>query len=166
MSAYDHSSQIAELKSKIKPIRFAMFTTIDEHGHLISRPMTNQEMDAEGNLWFFTSSQTDLWENIAAHPEVNLSFSEPQDNVYVSISGRAERVVDRAKIKSLWNPMVQAWYPHGPDDPHVVLVRVVGRTAEYWDSKAGKLVTLYEMARAVLTGTTPEDAGEHGKVTL
>lgn len=165
MSAYDHSSQIAELRERISPIRFAMFTTIDEHGKLISRPMTNQQMDNEGNLWFYTSTETDLWENIVAHPEVNLSFSEPGDHVYVSISGMAERVVDREKIKELWNPAVQAWYPHGPDDPHVMLVKVVTDTAEYWDSNASAMVQLYKMAKAVLTGTTP-DGGEHGKVNL
>ncbi len=165
MSAYDHSSQIADLKSKIKSIRFAMFTTIDEHGHLVSRPMTNQEMDSEGNLWFFTSSETDLWENIAAQPQVNLSFSEPEDSVYVSISGRAERVVDRAKIKEMWNPAVQAWFPAGPDDPHAMLVRVVSDSAEYWDSNASTMVQLYKMAKAVLTGTTP-DGGDHAKINL
>ena len=165
MSAYEHSSQVAELKSKIKSIRFAMFTTIDEHGHLISRPMTNQETDAEGNLWFYTSTSTDLWENIAAQPQVNLSFSEPADHVYVSISGRAERVVDREKIKAMWNPAVQAWYPHGPDDPHVMLVKVVSDSAEYWDSSASSMVQLFKMAKAVLTGTTPEE-GEHARINL
>ncbi|QYF92969.1 pyridoxamine 5'-phosphate oxidase family protein [Massilia sp. PAMC28688] len=165
MSAYDHSSQVAELKSKIKSIRFAMFTTIDEHGHLISRPMTNQETDAQGNLWFYTSTETDLWENIVAHPEVNLSFSEPADHVYVSISGRAERVVERDKIKAMWNSAVQAWYPHGPDDPHVVLIKVVSDTAEYWDSNASSMVQLFKMAKAVLTGTTP-DEGEHARINL
>ena len=165
MSAYDHSSQIAELKSKIKSIRFAMFTTVDEQGHLVSCPMTNQEMDVEGNLWFFTSSETDLWEHIAAHPEVNLSFAEPEDNVYVSVSGRAERVVDRDKIKEMWNPAVQAWFPHGSDDPQAMLVRVVSNSAEYWDSTASTMVQMYKMAKAVLTGTTPEDT-EHAKINL
>ena len=165
MSAYDHSTQVAEVKSRIQEIRFAMFTTIDAHGHLVSRPMTNQEMDADGNCWFFTSSQTDLWENIASQPQVNLSFSEPDDSVYVSISGRAERVVDREKIKAMWNPAVQAWFPAGPDDAHAMLVRVVSDTAEYWDSNSSSMVQLYKMAKAVLTGTTPE-AGEHGKVNL
>lgn len=165
MSAYAHSSQVAELTSKIKSIRFAMFTTIDQHGHLISRPMTNQETDAEGNLWFFTSTDTDLWENITTQPNVNLSFSEPADHVYVSISGRAERVVDREKIKAMWNPAVQAWYPAGPDDPHAVLVKVVSDTAEYWDSNANGMVQLFKMAKAVLTGTTP-DGGEHAHLKL
>ena len=165
MSAYEHSSHVAELKSKIKAIRFAMFTTIDASGNLVSVPMTNQDMDAEGNLWFFTSTQAELWENIVTHPEVNLSFAEPNDSVYVSISGRAERVVDRAKIHAMWNPAVQAWFPHGPDDPHAMLVRVVSGSAEYWDSSASSMVQLFNMAKAVLTGTTPASS-EHAKVDL
>lgn len=165
MSAYDHSGHVAELKSKIKSIRFAMFTTIDEQGHLVSRPMTNQEMDAEGDLWFFTSSETDLWQDIVTHPQVNLSFAEPEDSVYVSISGRAERVVDRDKIREMWNPAVQAWFPHGPDDPHAMLVRVVSNSAEYWDSNASTMVQMYKMAKAVLTGTTPEET-DHAKINL
>lgn len=165
----DHTISIsaAELSDKIKSIRFAMFATADAHGHLVSRPMTNQEMDRDGNLWFYTSTETDLWEDIVSRPEVNVAFAEPEDHLYVSVSGRAERVVDREKIKELWNPAVQAWYPHGPDDPHVVLVKVVTRTAEFWDSKGGKITQMFEMAKAVLTGTTPEkDAGEHGTVKL
>ena len=165
MSAYDHSGQIAELTSKIKSIRFAMFTTVDEQGHLVSCPMTNQEMDAEGNFWFFTSSESGLWQHIAAHPEVNLSFAEPGDSVYVSVSGRAERVVDRVRIENRWNPAVQAWFPLGPDDPHAMLVRVVSHSAEYWDATASTMVQLYNMAKAVLTGTTPDQTG-HARIDL
>ena len=165
MSAYDHSSQIADLKSRIKPIRFAMFTTINADAVLASRPMTSQDMDDEGNLWFYTSTTTQLWEDIVTNPQVNLSFSEPSENVYVSISGRAERVVEREKIRALWNPAVQAWYPHGPDDPHVMLVRVVPHAAEYWDSSASNMVQMFNMAKAVLTGSTPADS-EHAKLDL
>jgi general stress protein 26 len=165
MSAYDRATEVAEVKSRIKSIRFAMFTTVNAQGHLVSRPMTNQDMDAEGNCWFYTSTLTDLWESIVTQPQVNLSFSEPEDNVYVSISGRAERIVDRDQIKAMWNPAVQAWFPDGPDDPHAVLVRVVSGSAEYWDSDSTTMVQLFKMAKAVLTGTTPE-GGEHAKLDL
>jgi general stress protein 26 len=165
MSAYEHSSQVAELKAKIKPIRFAMFTTIDQHGHLVSRPMTVQDIDPDGHLWFYTATNTDLWQNIAAQPQVNVSFAEPADNVYVSVSGQAERVVDRARIRDLWSPAVQAWYPHGPDDPHVMLVRVISHTAEYWDAGASAMVQMYKIARAALTGSAP-DEGEHARLKL
>lgn len=165
MSHTNSHGQLAELASKIKSVRFAMFTTIDDHGHLISRPMTNQEMDDEGQLWFYTSSNTDLWENIVTRPQVNVAFSEPEEHLYVSVSATAERVVDRAKIKALWNAGVQAWFPNGPDDPHVMLIKVVPHAAEYWDSNGNAMVQLFKMAKAVLTGTTPEE-GDHGKIRL
>ena len=163
----EHSSQVAELAAKIKPVRFAMFTTVDQHGHLISQPMTNQEVDADGALWFFTNSNTDLWQNIASSPKVNVSFAEPDDSLYVSISGVAERVVDRDRIDALWNPMVAAWFPNGKDDPHVVLVKVVSKTVQYWDSKENKLTLMYEMAKAAITGKHPElDPADHGQIKL
>jgi general stress protein 26 len=161
------ASQVAELAAKLKPVRVAMFTTVDQHGHLTSQPMTSQDMDPEGGLWFYTSTHTDLWENIAARPNVNVSYAQPEESLYVSVSGTAERVVERAKIEELWNPMVAAWFPNGVDDPHLVLVRVAARTAEYWDSNASKMVQMLEIAKAAITGTTPEvDPGEHGKIKL
>jgi general stress protein 26 len=167
MSTTNASVQAAALAEKISSMRFAMFTTVDAHGHLISHPMTNQETDAEGALWFYTSTQAPLWQNIAVAPEVNVSFARPDESLYVSISGSAERVVDRERIRALWNPMVQAWFPHGPDDEHVVLVRVLPHSAEYWDSNDSKMVRLFQMAKAAVTGTTPEvDPGEHGMITL
>jgi general stress protein 26 len=158
---------IKDLSDRINAVRFAMFTTIDKHGHLTASPMTNQEMDPDGNLWFYTSNDSDLWENIAAEPEVNVSFAEPKDGLYVSVSGTAERVVERAKIKQLWNPLVQAWYPDGPDDPKVCLVRVAAHSAEYWDTASSKMVSLFAMAKAVLTGNQPRlDAEGHRKINL
>ena len=167
MSDTAHSNHVAELAARIKSVRFAMFTTVDQHGHLTSQPMTNQELDAEGALWFYTSTTTDLWENIGARPKVNLSFAEPADSLYVSISGTAERVVERARIRALWSPLVAAWFPNGVDDPHVALVRVVARTVQFWDSRDNKVTQAFEMAKAAITGTRPDiEPGEHGKITL
>ena len=163
-NATDNAAQLAD---KISAVRFAMFTTVDQHGHLVSHPMTKQDADEHGALWFYTSTHTDLWEHIAQTPEVNVSFAQPDDSLYVSVSGRAERVVDRERIKSMWNPMVSAWFPHGPDDPHVVLVRVWPHAAEYWDSNDSKMVRLFQVAKAAITGDKPDvDPSEHGTIKL
>jgi general stress protein 26 len=127
--------------------------------------MTIQRTDPNGAMWFYTSTLSALWENIAHHPEANLSFVDHEDSLYVSVSGIAERVVDRAQIQAMWNTIVQAWFPAGPDDEHAVLVRVVPHAAEYWDSNDSKMVRMFQIAKAALTGTTP-DAGEHGKIDL
>lgn len=166
MSSNYNRDHADALSSKIGSMRFAMFTTRDANGHLVSQPMTNQQIDQEGGLWFYTRSTTELWENIAHEPEVNVSFANSDDSTYVSVSGRAERVVDRNQIKALWNPMVQAWFPAGPEDEHVVLVRVMPHAAEYWDSNDSKMVRLFAMAKAAVTGSTPDVDGEHGTIRM
>jgi len=156
----------AALADRIGSLRFAMFTFRDQYDHLVSQPMTKQQIDAEGGIWFFVNSTSDLWESIAHQPEVNVSFSDADDSNYVSVSGRAERVVDRAQVEKMWNPMVQAWFPAGPGDQHAVLVRVDPHAAEYWDSNDSKMVRLFAMAKAAVTGTQPDVDAEHGTIKL
>ncbi|HZX27006.1 MAG TPA: pyridoxamine 5'-phosphate oxidase family protein [Telluria sp.] len=161
------SNQPAELSARIKSIRIAMFTSMDEHGFLVSYPMTNQDIDQDGYLWFFSSDESDLWQNVAANRNVNVSFSSADDNIYVSVSGHAEQVRDVARMKELWNPLVEAWFPRGLDDPHLGLIRVHAHTAEYWDAHGSRMVQLFRMAKAAVTGHPPKhDPGEHGTLHL
>jgi hypothetical protein len=71
-----------------------------------------------------------------------------------------------AKKKELWKPAVQAWFPEGAESPQNVLVKVVPDHAEYWDSKSNKLVQLFTMAKALATGSPPNDIGEHRTVAM
>lgn len=166
MSTQHAQAHAAALQDKIGAMRFAMFTTRDHNGHLVSQPMTKQQVDDEGGLWFYTRSTTELWDNIAQEREVNVSFADPDNSTWVSVSGTAERVVERARIHALWNPMVQAWFPSGPEDEHVVLVRVMPHAAEYWDANDSKMVRLFAMAKAAVTGTTPDMDADHGTIRM
>ncbi|QJE02297.1 pyridoxamine 5'-phosphate oxidase family protein [Massilia forsythiae] len=165
MTTHD-SSNIAEMASKISDVRFPMFVWQDQHGHLLSQPMTKEKVDDQGGIWFFTSTQTGLWNCIGPRPLVNLAFSEPDDSLYVSISGTAERVVDREKIRAMWNAGAQAWFPAGPDDEHAVLIRVDPHSAEYWDTHDSKMVQLFAMAKAAITGDKPDLDSDHKTVML
>ena len=166
MSAQHAQAHAAALSEKIGSMRFAMFTTRDQNGHLVSQPMTNQQVDGDGALWFYTRTTTELWDNIAHEPEVNVSFADPDNSTWVSVSGHAERVVERTRIHALWNPMVQAWFPAGPEDEHVVLVRVLPHAAEYWDANDSKMVRMFAMAKAAVTGTTPDVDADHGTIRM
>lgn len=166
MPTNDTLAHAAALSDRIGSMRFAMFTTRDQKGHLVSQPMTKQQVDDEGALWFYTRTTAELWENIVHEPEVNLSFADPDNSNWVSVSGRAERVVDRNRIHELWNSMVQAWFPAGPEDEHVVLVRVIPHAAEYWDANDSKMVRMFAMAKAAVTGNTPDMDSEHGTIRM
>lgn len=161
------SKQHDELSARIKSIRIAMFTTIDEHGFLVSHPMTSQELDSDGYLWFFTSDETSVWRHVGQHNHVNVSYSDPENSVYVSVSGHAEQSRDPARMRALWNPMLDAWFPKGLADPHLSLLRVHAHTAEYWDAHASKMVQMFRLAKAAVTGhPPPTEPGEHGTIRL
>jgi hypothetical protein len=63
-----------------------------------------------------------------------------------------------------WNSAVEAWFPQGPDDDSVVLIKVQADSAEYWDSP-GRLATPRGFAKATASGERI-DAGENEKVDL
>jgi len=154
-------NELDELTKRIKDVKFGMFTTTDSEGRLTSRPLTSQQVDEAGTMWFFVSDQEEFTRHLLNNPSVNVSFADVDDHLYVSVSGRAELTRDRAKMEELWKPSVKAWFPQGLDDPHVTLLKVSMQSAEYWDTGNSKMVTLFAMAKAAVTGKPPTDIGEH-----
>ncbi len=152
----------------VKDIRFAMFTTRHGNGHLHSRPMTtqNSKLDEDSNLWFFMSRKSEPVADLAADPIVNVVYADPGADSYVSVSGTASVVEDPAKKEQLWSKMAEAWFPGGPSDPDLALVCVQIVHANYWDVKDSKLVQLYKMAKASITGKPPTDLGEHAEIRM
>jgi general stress protein 26 len=128
--------------------------------------MYNQDADEAGDLWFFTKLQSPKVTEISKDGQVNLGFSNPSKQDYVSVSGRAEIVRDRAKIEEKWSEPLKAWFPGGKDDPHIALIRVHPERGEYWDSPSSTLLHLYGYAKATLTGSSPTEMTDQKKVNL
>ena len=156
---------ISKLAKLIKDIRFAMLTTAEADGTLRSRPMGTQQVEFDGDLWFFTGADSGKVHEIQHDQHVNVSYAAPEDNRYVSVSGTAQLVRDQSKIKELWNPLLKAWFPNGPDDPNIALLKINVHEAEYWDSPSSTMVQLIGFAKAVATGKR-YDGGENEKLSL
>jgi general stress protein 26 len=156
----DDTRKVAEL---IKGERFAFLTTVAPGGTLTSRPMTLQEVEFDGDLWFFAERGSDWLTHVATSPQVNVGVGS--GGTWVSLTGHASVVDDVAKKKELWNSGVEAWLPQGPEDPSAVLVKVDADSAEYWDSPGGRLATAFSFVKAKATGERIE-AGESRKVDL
>ena len=155
-----------KLREMIKDIDFCMLTTVDENNDLHSRPMSlNSEVDQEGNLWFFTFGNSHKVSEVKRIPKCNVNFAQPDDHRYVSITGKAELVTDKAKIKELWKPELKAWFPEGPEEPDIALLRVGIEKAEYWDSPGGTVAQVISFVSALVTGESA-DWGENKKLEM
>jgi len=50
---------MAKVADLLKGFRFAMLTTVSSDGKLLARPMTVQEAEFDGDLWFFAEKNSD-----------------------------------------------------------------------------------------------------------
>lgn len=157
---------LQKLRELVKDIDFCMLTTVDENGDLHSRPMSvNGDIDPDGSLWFFTGASSHKVSEIVKLPKVNVSFADPDNQHYVSITGRAQLVRDRAKIEELWKPEFKMWFPEGKDDPEIALLKVDLEKAEYWDSPSSTIGYALSFVSSLVTGKEP-DFGENTKIDL
>ena len=166
MSDASRQDQIDHLKGLIDGIRIAMLTTVDDDGAPWSRPMAVQEREFDGDLWFFTSADSEKIEHIERNARVGVAFSKASENEYVVMAGTASVSNDRDKIRELWSEPARAWYPDGPDAPELRLIHVSADRAEYWDSPASVVAYAFGYAKAVLTGEGAADLGDHAQVDL
>lgn len=143
---------VAKLNELIKGIDFAMLTTIRSDGSLHSCPMATQAVDTDGVIWFFTGSNTEKAEAVRTEPRVNLAYSDPGSQRYVSITGRCELVRDHAKAKQLWSPLYRTWFPKGLEDPNLILLKVHVQEAEYWHAPDGRMVRLPGFVKTGIAG--------------
>jgi general stress protein 26 len=155
----------AKLKELVKDIDIAMVTTVTVEGGLRSRPMATRQFEDDGVLWFFTSEESGMAEDLHDEHAVNVSYAEPKDHRYVSVTGNAAIVHDRERAKHLWAPMLKTYFPRGLDDPHIALLCVRIEMAEYWDASSSKMVRIWETTKNAVMGEAGE-MGENVKVDI
>jgi len=131
------SGQIQQLQNLIQGIDYGMLTTVYDDGSLHSCPMySNDEVDSDGTLWFFTYTNSHRVSEIEHNQQVNVSFTSSQKQRYVSISGTAQLVKDHNKMEELWRPELQTWFPQGLNEPDLALLKVSIKRVDYWDSRS------------------------------
>jgi general stress protein 26 len=146
-----------QLSQLIEDMPVAMLTTYNDEDLLVSRPMTPLEMDSEGDVWFFT--QHDAMKSVHLN-NANLAFSDTSKGTYVSLSGRGEIHKNKEDIHRLWSLSAKPWFPDGPDSPNLALLKFIPNTAEFWDTPNSRIVRLFSLAAAIITGK-PVNTGDH-----
>jgi general stress protein 26 len=157
-------TQLDRVWEVIDKVGICMMTTRFADG-LRARPLEARPDRNEDIIWFLTDRRGAKDDEIKDHPAICLTFVYHKEKVYLSISGSASLARDIERAKNLWNEEQQAWWPGGPSDPNVLVVRFEPERAEIWDGPANSAVASFEFARARVTGTKPK-LGENRKSTV
>lgn len=157
-------SSLSRVWEVIEKVGVGMLTT--RHGHdLRARPMEARPDRQEGIIWFLTDARGAKDDEIERDNDIGLTFIDSGSRAYLSLTGRARILHDTSQAKAIWKKTDDVWWPDGPFDPNVRVLRVEPSTAELWDGPSNAAVAAFEFAKARLTGQKP-DLGENRKVTV
>jgi general stress protein 26 len=168
----DKGREFAEL---VANFRFGMLVNVSSDGELRARPMTildrtgaAAKSDAAAGatrLTFSTSLDNALTDDLRQAPKVCVTLQDGYK--YVSLTCTARLAQDRARIRSLWSPQLEAWFPDGPDSPEIVLLDCDVTFAEFWDVSGFERVRFaVEAGRAYASNDRmhPRNAGRHAEL--
>lgn len=151
---------IEKIRELAKNANICHFVTNLSTTPLSARPMATQKVDDEGNIWFLSHKDSDKNTDIRSDDRVQLFYSDNGRYEYLSVYGTAEILFDKEKIHEMWTDFAKAWFPDGEDDPNISLLKVKPEDGYYWDTKNNKLVSLFKIARSIVTGKTDDDGIE------
>jgi general stress protein 26 len=127
-------------------------------------PMTLQEMDEQGDLWFFSNKESSHFKDITRDNKVQLIYMDEDTNTYISIFGNATHIEDLKKVDELWNPKLKKWFD-GKNDPNLALLNMNMENAYYWESASNSLISFFNQAKSVMTEKQSKD-GNQGHINL
>ena len=73
---------------------------------------------------------------------------------------------DPQRAKELWSKIAEAWFPGGPDDPNLALLRITLSSAEHWEPPQGKVVQFVEIADGRAHPQRRRSDDEHRRIVL
>lgn len=131
-------------------------------GGLRARPLDARPDRKAGVIFFVIDVRGLKDDEVKTSPEVCFTVIDADAKAYLSITGHADIVRDAAIAKRIWKSPDQVWWPDGPEDVNVRVLRLDPKMAELWDGPASSAIASYELAKARITGNKP-NLGENRK---
>jgi general stress protein 26 len=148
----------------VRSIRICMMVTHGDGG-IRARPMVGLPRPEQNAIWFFADRESETDADARLNAPVCLTFADLKENTYVSLSGGMSRVQDRETINALWDEEAGSYFPSGPDDPRLLLLRFEPAAAEYWSAPSSPIVIAINFIGAKVTGQRPK-LGSKGSTSL
>ena len=138
---------IPEIARMLREIDVCVFATRGEGGQLHARPMSNnRQVEWDGDSWFFAPSGGRLVAELEAEPRAVNAYRVEEGFGFISVSGRASIETDPKLKRRYWLEELERWFPNGPDDPNVSLIRLAAEHVDWWGEQGDGSADLRETA--------------------
>jgi general stress protein 26 len=163
LSGQEAINKIQEVVKKAQSCFFC--TALSTSASRGARPMSVQQVDDGGNLWFLSADDSHKNKELSLDPSVTLYFQGSPHSDFLQLAGTATISRDRAKIEELWKSVIKTWFTEGIDDPRITVIKFTPTEGYYWDTKHGNAVAGIKMLIGAAIGKTLDDSIE-GKLRI
>ncbi|RHZ44537.1 blue light-inducible protein Bli-3 [Aspergillus thermomutatus] len=158
--------KVEDMVNFITETKFGMLTTqLSDSNLLTSRCMALAGQEHGGiDLIMHTNLFSSKTMDLTVHPsEVNMSFLDPANGSWASISGTASLVADQETVKKYYSPALKAWlgdlgdgvHDGGPEDPRIGVIKLEAKMATYALTRKGMIGRAVETVKSVTKGDVP-----------
>ena len=152
---------VQKIKELVDAAKSCFFCTAASSGESTgARPMSVQQVDDAGNLWFLSADDSHKNMELAVDHSVTLYFQGSPHSDFLMLNGIATVSRDKEKIGELWEPIIKTWFTGGVDDPRITVIKVAPTSGYYWDNKHGNTVAGIKMMIGAAIGKTLDDSIE------
>ncbi|MEO6742940.1 MAG: pyridoxamine 5'-phosphate oxidase family protein [Caldimonas sp.] len=152
---------VERIRDVVKQTESCFFcTAVSAGGSGATRPMSVQEVDDDGTLWFLSASDSHKNLELGKDPAVRLFFQGSEHAGFLTLTGTASVSRDRKRIKDLWKSILKVWFTEGENDPRITVIGVRPTGGYYWDNKHGSAVAGIKMLVGAAIGKTLDDSIE------
>ncbi len=152
---------IAKIKELVDKAQTCFFCTTPAGSESSgARPMSVQQVDDAGHLWFLSADDSHKNAELARDSAVRLFFQGSAHSDFLMLSGTATVSRDKAKIQELWEPIIKTWFTGGVDDPRITVIEVAPADGYYWDTKHAYPIAGIKMLIGAAIGKTLDDSIE------
>ena len=124
---------IPQIAALINEIDICLFATRGDDGQLHARPMSNNgQVEWDGQSWVFAPTDGRLVAELRADPAAVAAYRAEEGFAFVSVNGRATIETDQELKERYWLDDLGRWFPNGPSDPNVALIRLDAEGAQWW----------------------------------
>lgn len=158
--ALSSAAAVTKIKELVNKASICFFCTRLGNQPFATRPMSVQEVDEHGALWFLSAADSHKNAEIEQDPMVQLLFQGSAYSDFLSLYGTAHISKDPQKIKDLWHPILKTWFTEGIDDPRITVIQVVPQDGYYWDTKHNQAIAFAKRLVGAALGKTLDDSIE------
>jgi general stress protein 26 len=146
----DSARNIDRVWSLLNEIPVAMVVThVGDGQGMRARPMAVRPDQEQGAIYFLTDVDGPKDLEVDRNANVCLALADNKTQKYLSISGRAEIIDDRDRVRQVWSIYDKVFWTD-ENDPRIRVLRVTPESAEFWE-EAGRIVTAAKLVAASIS---------------